>query len=59
MRQPFVALDARIPQRCVFVSAEGEHGLIHLFCVKHLQSSQELEILHRQASDYLAPNDRQ
>ncbi len=37
MREAFVAIDPGVLERCVLVTSEGEHGLVHLFGVEHLQ----------------------
>ena len=48
-RQAFVAIDAGAPERCVFIATECEHGLVHLFGVKHLELDQQMEVLHHDA----------
>ena len=49
--EALVALDARVAERGVFVAAEGEHGLVHLLGVEHLQAHEQVEVLHRQPGD--------
>ena len=51
MGQPLVALDAGVAQRGILVAAEGEHGLVHLLGVEHLEAHEQVEVLDRQAGD--------
>ena len=44
--EPFMALDARVAQRGILVTPECEYGLIHLFGVEHLETHEQMEILH-------------
>ena len=37
MGQALVALNARIAERGVFITPEGEHSLIHMLSVEHLE----------------------
>ncbi len=37
MGQTRVALDAGVPERCVFVAAERENRLVHVLGVEHLE----------------------
>ena len=41
MREPCVALDARVPQRGILVAAEREHRLVHLLGVEHSQAHEQ------------------
>ena len=50
MGQSLVAPYARISERRVFITAEGEHGLVHMLSVEHLELHKQVEILHRQTS---------
>lgn len=43
-----MAFDARIEQRGILVATEGEHHLIHLLGVEHLEAYEQVEVLHRQ-----------
>jgi hypothetical protein len=51
MRQPRVAVDARVPQRGVFVAAEGKDGLVHLLGVEDPELDEQVEVLDGQAGD--------
>lgn len=51
MRQPWVAVDTSVAQRRIFVTAESEHRLIHLFGVEHPELHEQVEIFDRQAGD--------
>src|SRR6266550_8109864 len=51
MRQPRMTLQAGVAKRRIFVSAECENGLVHLLGVEHLELHEQVEVLHRQASD--------
>src|SRR5947209_14965323 len=51
MCEPFVAFDARIPQRGILVATEREHRLVHLLGIKHLEAYEKVEILYRQTRD--------
>ena len=51
MCEPFVALDARVPQRGILVATEREHRLVHLLGIEDLEAHEQMEILHRQAGD--------
>jgi hypothetical protein len=46
-----VAVDAGVAQRGILVAPEGEHGLVHLLGVEHLEPHQQVEILHCQSGD--------
>jgi hypothetical protein len=42
-----VALDSGVTKRRIFVAPEGEHGLIHLLGIEHLQPHQQMKVLDR------------
>lgn len=44
--QAFMALNARIPERGIFVAPEGEDGLVHLLSVEYLQAHEQVEVLN-------------
>ena len=46
-----MALDSRIAERDIFVTAEREDGLVYLLGVEHPQTHEQVEILHGQARD--------
>ncbi len=51
MSEPFMALDARVTQRGIFITPECEYGLIHLLGVEYLKSNEKVKIFYRQTSD--------
>ena len=48
MGQPLVTVDARVSERRIFVTPEGEYGLVHMLGIEHLEPHEQMEILHRQ-----------
>jgi hypothetical protein len=39
MREPFVAVDAIVAQRCIFIAAERKYGLVHTSVLKAFSRS--------------------
>lgn len=50
VRQPLMALDARVAQRGVLVAAEGKHRGVHVLGVEYAQADQQVEVLDGEAS---------
>ena len=43
-----MAVDSRVRKRSIFVSAEGEHRLVHLLGIEDPESNKEMKVLNRQ-----------
>src|SRR3974390_3048130 len=48
-----MALDPRVAQRGIFITAEGEDGLVHLLGVEDLEAHEQGEVIYRQTGDRL------
>ena len=47
--QAFMAFDAGVAERRVFIAPECEHSLVHVLGVEHLEVHQQVKIFYRQA----------
>lgn len=52
MSQTRVAVYAGVTKRCVLVSPECKHRLIHLLGIEHLERYEQVEVIHREAGDH-------
>jgi hypothetical protein len=48
-----VTLDSRVAERCIFITAKCEYGLVHLLRIEHLELNQQVKVFDSQPGDNL------
>lgn len=51
MSQTWMAVYADVTKRCVLISPECKHGLVHLLSIENLERNEQVEVIHRQAGN--------